>query len=46
MINKEIVEKWARLIMRKTGQDPENEYKRLEIMNYMVMCFQEMLDNR
>ena len=45
MTNSEkIVEKWARLIMRKTGQDPDDEYKRLEIMNCMLICFKEMLD--
>jgi len=43
--SEEIVEKWALQIMRKTGQSPDDEYKRLEIMNCMLMCFKEMLDN-
>ena len=42
MTTEKIVEKWALQIMRKTGQDPKNEYKKLEIMNCIMLCFKEV----
>ena len=46
MTREEIVEKWARTIMCKANLDPNNEYKRLEIMNCLLLCFNEVLDDR
>lgn len=40
----QIVEKWARCIMQKANIDPNNESKRLEIMNCIMLCFQELLE--
>lgn len=39
-----IVEKWALCIMQKNNIDKSNEYKKLEIMNCMMLCFKEMCD--
>jgi hypothetical protein len=43
MTRGEIVEKWAKCIMLKNKIDQNNEYKKLEIMICMMLCFQELL---
>jgi len=43
MTSEEIVEKWAKCILVKFNWNPEDEYKRLEVMNAMMLCFHEML---
>lgn len=44
MTPEEIVTKWAKCIMQKTGVNPEDEYNRLEIMNCMMLCFKELTE--
>ena len=41
--NEETVKKWAECIMLKFDHSKTDEYKKLEVMNCMMLCFKEML---
>jgi hypothetical protein len=46
MDNETTVEDYAKLILRKCNWSDQDEYKKLEIMNTMMMCVHDLLDGK